>query len=232
MLSYRFLISVLVIATAAVPASATTLYCNQSNTCNANTSALFNTATAGLFFGSGFQNLTAANGAYSPGLLDADSISGLNLFGYNSSHVQIGVTVETGVLKQTTSGNDTSLQVQLPSNTIYAFGAHITVVGSAFPCIESISTVGSFDTQHCLGGGPLALSGSTEFIGVVDSSPLTSVFIGCFGNLSCGQLQILDFELGTQQAQAQVPEVATLVLIGSGLICLRLLRRRQRRTRP
>jgi hypothetical protein len=63
-------------------------------------------------------------------------------------------------------------------------------------------------------------AGSNQFFAITSTTPISELFVG--PNSSAGHLQINDFEIG--QAAA-VPEVSTIVLIGSGLVLLGLVRR-------
>lgn len=207
------------------PASASTvIYCNQSAVCGSNNETAFNTVatTDGLDFGSGFESFLS-NGDYTAGLTSADSITGLDFYAYNNT-TQDGVTVTGNVLQQNVYGGNTSIETVLPTGLIYAYAFNISVAsGSAFPCIELISgppvTGGACNNQL-----NISSSSDTEFVGVISTTPLTDVFVGTYSG-SPGDLQIKDFELG----QAQTPEVSTLLLIGTGLITLRLVHRRRTR---
>ena len=224
MISRRFLTSVLALAGIGAPGWATTTYyCDDCGVSNNQTA--FNNATSTLFFGSGFANLMAANGAYASGITDGNGILGLNFFGYNTSGTQAGVTVFNNAVEQTATGQNTSLQVQLPTNLVYAFAMHVSVVSSTgSPCVEAVSGVGSFNNANCNSQPSITSNADTEFVGVVSDSPLPSVFLGFPMPASGPQLKILDFELGEQ---AQTPETATMVLIGTGLVFMRFLRRRK-----
>ena len=216
----RVLISVLALAAVAIPASATTttVYC--SNGCGANNEAAFNSATASLFFGSGLENFTAPNGTYSSGLVDADSTTGLDFFGYSFT-TQNGVTVTGGVLGQTASGQNTTLQAQLPAGIVYAFAGTISATTASSPCFE---TAGIVSSGNCNNTVVITGPSDIEFFGVLSTTPLASVYLGTF-NGNPGSLRIDTFELG-EQADAPTPEVATLLMIGSGLIMMRFLKRR------
>ena len=145
----------------------------------------------GLTFGTGLENITATNGTYALGLLDADSTTGLDFFGYNGA-TQDGVTVTGGVLGQTTSGVNTSLQAQLPTGLVYAYAGTISATSASSPCIEPISSVSSFGNSNCDATVVISGPSDTEFFGVISSTPLSSVFIGATGGFP-GSLQITSF---------------------------------------
>ncbi len=173
----------------------------------------------GVTFASGFESFTASDGTYAAGLLNADSTTGLDFFGYNGS-TQDGVTVTSGVLGQTTSGSNTTLQSQLPGSLVYAFAGTISATSASSPCIETAGIVSSGNCNNTL---VITGSSDTEFFGVVSSSPLSSVYIGTF-NGNPGSLKIDTVELGEEPAAT--PEAATLLMIGSGLVVMRFLKHR------
>jgi hypothetical protein len=228
----RFLISVLLLAAFAIPASASTIiYCNSG--CGTNNETAFNNAIASqsLFFPNGLENFsTDATGTDTGGLLNANGITGLNFFGYfntgGGSASQVGVVVSGNNLEQNPVdvGTDTALEVQPPGG-IYAFGANVTVVSSSGnPCVEPGVTTSTFNNSNCDAQFPITSSSDTEFFGVISNAPLSNVFIGYPAIGNDGQLEIQSFELGEQ-----TPEAATLLLIGTGLTFLGVLRRRRDR---
>ena len=217
-----------------VPASASTIiYCNESSDCSSNNQTAFNNAIAsqGLFFPEGLENFSADTSMiYTSGLLNANSITSLNFLGYKNtggSGTQVGVTVSGNNLTQSAAGGDTgedtALEIQLPSE-VYAFAANISVLStSGSPCIEFNVTAATFNNSNCDVQMSISSSSDTEFVGVVSSAPLTDVFIGYTGAVD-GSLEVKSFEVGEP-----APEVATLLMIGTGLTCLGVARRRRLR---
>ena len=233
--SRRILISVLGFAVGlgavVIPASASAVvYC--ASGCGANNQTAFNNAIAAddLFFPNGLQDFsTYSSISYSSGLTDVDTVTGLDFFGYSST-TQVGVTVNSGELEQSSgeTGNSTSLGIDFPTGVVYAFEMMITDASNAgSPCVEPNVTPSTFTSGNCNTTVNIPSSGA-EFVGVICSTPLTDVFVGSFaGGLPA--LEIENFELGEQMGDADTPEVATLLLIGTGLGALGLVRRRRTR---
>jgi hypothetical protein len=227
------MVSVLVV----VPASASPIiYCNDSDTCGANNETAFENAitSAGLFFPSGLQNFSSDTSMAYPGmngLSNANGITGLSFLGYintgSGTPPEKGVTVSGNNLVQSTgdTGSTTALEIQLPSSVVYALAANVTVTSSyGQPCIEPNVTAATFNNSNCNTQTSISSSTDTEFFGVIDVAPLNDVFLGYAFSAGNGPLEIESFELGEQ-----TPEVATLLMIGTGLTFLGALRRRRLR---
>lgn len=223
MFNSRVLTSVLVLAAAVVPASATTIYCNAN--CGTNTEAAFISATAGLFFGSGLEDFTPdVTSTATSGLIDADGITGLDFLGYSNT-TPIKLTVAGGVLGPAATFTSSILGAQFPTGLVYAFAANVSSVsGAADPCVEPISSIGDFGTGNC--DHTLSVPASTEvFFGVISDTALDTPLPGVFlGQLLGNSLAINNFEIG-QQPPAEASEVATFLMIGTGLLSLGLFRR-------
>jgi len=219
MTSHRFLIPVLVLAAVAWPAvAATTLYTDPT---------AFNNATTALYFpNSGIPNPISFTGSLVGGGAEYDdATTQAKFFAFRSDATTPDLFTLSGSALHTTIGLGDLVKITLPNNT-YAFAANITV-GSSFGnfCVEPFST---FNTSTNCGNSVVVPSSSdVKFFGVVSNAPFQTFWIG--PSTSSPALVIDNFEVGVQAAQADAPEAATLLLIGSGLIGLRLLRRRQTR---
>jgi len=223
MIRKNLAISILGLAMGLAPAwGSTVVYCNQSAACGTNTEAAFETATASLTF----ESVDLTNGTYAePGYSNADGITGLDLLGFNNTTTPYSVTVAGGVLEQSVGGPGTSIEIELPSD-VYAVELMVSVTsGSANPCVELVTSPSSFNNTNCNNQLNISSSSDVEFIGVVSTSPITDVFIGT--TTGAGQpLAISNIELGTE---SPTPEAGTLLLIGTGLVGMRFMNRRQRR---
>jgi hypothetical protein len=125
------------------------------------------------------------------------------------------------VLERSSGGGSISIA---PTGSIYAFGLSIvTLSGGGFPIDIEYNDGSSEDmseTTASSGGGGI-------FFGVVSAMPITNIHIvSNFNSLNFG---IDDVELGAQAPPPAVPETRTMLLIGSGLILIHQLRRRQKR---
>jgi hypothetical protein len=223
----KLLIPVLVLAAACVPVSATTvIYCNISGDCGpSNNLTAFNNATTSLFFPNA-PILFTSSGLSADTTTYTDTVSTTEFLEDNSSGTAIDSEgffspVVTG-LKTFTPGD--VIQVMLPAN-VYAFEVNVQVSSSngGGVCVETTSSY----THSCSGDEVfLSSSSDTEPIGVVSSSPLTTVWLAA---PSSSNLQLDNFEIGEQAPDpppADTPEVATMFMIGTGLISLGVMRRR------
>lgn len=207
MLARRLFVSILGLAALAVPASASmTLYTSATD---------FNNATTELFFP---DPLTS----FDPGALTVtgleydDAGTGTDFFGFTLAGDPAPMTVVNNNLRPTGSGR---IKIALP-NDVYAFAATVTVPnGFGVFCIDIHSTFGTCDYTFVV-----TSSSDHEFIGIVSSVPMQTIWLGSNGGSYT--LSLENFEVGEVEA---TPEVATVLLIGSGLIFLPWLRRWQRR---
>jgi hypothetical protein len=231
--SRRILISVLVsimgLALATTSSASPIIYCN--NGCGADDEAAFNAAIAAdsLYFPDGVQNFSTYSGTLTAGITDADGDTGLDFFTYintTTTPVQKGVTISGSNLEQVASeGPNAAIEAALPG-AIYAFAGTVTTVsGGATPYIEPDITASGFGSGNANTQVVITGSSDSEFFGVIDTAPITSVFIGPISGTS--QLVLENFELGEQDAPT--PEVATFLLIGTGLTLMGVLRRRRLR---
>ncbi|MGD1096283.1 MAG: hypothetical protein ABSB35_30360 [Bryobacteraceae bacterium] len=218
----RLSISVLVLAAACVPASATTvIYCNISSDCPAGNLVAFDNATTSLFFPNAPILFTSA-GFNSDQTNYIDPVSGTDFLDYGSNGSTIdGFTNFTGTGPlQTFVGGDV-IEVTLPAN-VYAFETNIQVASAGGVCIETSSAY-----THSCSGDNVFLSSNTdaEPVGVVSTVPITTMW---FAAPSGSKLQLDNFEIGEPMSDpADTPEVATMIMIGTGLISLGVMRRRK-----
>jgi hypothetical protein len=213
-------ISVLVLGAACAPASATTIYC--SNGCSSNNTAAFNSATTSFSFPNA--PILFSNASGGPEYTDPVSLTEF------TEYLSPGTSIDTngfdgfsgiGNLKTDVGGD--LIEVTLPAN-VYAFGANLqTPSGAATVCIEPTSTPGS---ANCNATVATTGSSDTEFIGVVSATPITTVWLAPGQNSTTIQLD--NFEIGEQSEAppADTPEIATMLMIGTGLISLGVMRRR------
>jgi hypothetical protein len=229
MLTRDVLISILALAGLAAPAHATITYCN-SGCSNSNTGITFNsfgTAAGGLGDTMSSPVTFVSGGLSGTPAIYVDVGTGTEFDGFN------GITpndlVITGTaLAQTAGASNTMIQVKLPANT-YAFAAFLSVVsGGGGPYAMLINSASDFNS----GNANYSLStsaGTGTFFGIISSTPITSIFLGNLSNFD-GKVEIQSFEVGTA-ADTSTPEVSTFLSIGSGLVLMRFLRRRQQRRR-
>ena len=213
-------ILVLTLAALAAPASASISYtsCSSGCTSNSGTYTIWQTSpgSAGLTFSMSPATFAAGNlvsGVYTDG-------SGTLFTGYNGG-IDTLMSVTGSSLLEGANGVGTGIEILLPANT-YALAFNFTMTGSSF------STYYEAVGDHNVNGTNYSVNvigaGSNQFFAITSTAPISELFIG--PNSSAGHLQINDFEIG--QAAA-VPEVSTVVLIGSGLVLVGLVRRNRLR---
>jgi hypothetical protein len=214
-------ILVLTLAALAIPASASISYtsCSSGCTSNSGTYTIWQTSpgSAGLTFSMSPATFAAANlasGVYTDG-------SGTVFTGFNGASIDTLMSVSGSSLLEGANGVGTGIEILLPANT-YALALNFTMTGSSF------STYYEAVGDHNVNGTNYSVNvigaGSNQFFAITSTTPIGSLFIG--PNSSAGRLQINDFEIGQTAA---VPEVSTIILIGSGLVLLGLVRRNRLR---
>ena len=221
------LISIVALAGLAAPAHATIAYCNSGcGASNSNSGMTFsafdavaatfgNTNSAPITFVGGLD----VNGAYHDATLTT-------FVGYNNN-VQDSLQIITASLAQTASGTNTGIQITMPANT-YTFAMFVTTVsGGGGPYVEVGDRILS-NANYSLG---VPTDGTPQFFGLISSTPISSLFLGNLSNFD-GKVKINSFEVGgPAPVDTATPEVSTFLLIGSGLVLMRFLRRRQQRRR-
>jgi len=223
--TFMYPVFALALAALTTPAFATIQfsYCNIgcTNTNTGMTYAAFQAVTSGLTFPASPITFDSANlsglGIYT------DPASGAIFTGFNNT-TQEPLIVSGADLSETgTSGQDRPIQIDLPGDT-YAIALFLSSVsGFAGPNVGINTTLTAFNTS----GGDyelsIANSGSAVFFGLVSTTPIAQLFIGSpfAGN---NALRILSFETG-QDIPVTAPEPSTFVLLGGGLLAIRLLRK-------
>jgi len=223
------LMSIVTLAGLAAPAHATITYvacnsgCGASNSNSGVTFSSFGTTAAG--FGDTMSSpITFVSGGLSGSpVIYLDAGTGTAFAGYSNATTQNSLQVLGTSLAQTINGPNSGIQITLPENT-YAFAMFFSVVsGFGSPVVE----LGDRNLSASNYQLTVPNSSTSVFFGIVSDTPLSSLFIGSTGG-SDGAVKIQSFEVG---GPAPTPEVSTFLLIGSGLVLMRFLRRRQQRRR-
>ncbi len=234
MMTRDVLMSIVALAGLAAPAHANITYTYCDSGCNDNTGTKSYTdwqsatGATGLSFST---PITFLSGGLDVSGVYTDAGTGTVFTGYNGSNVDGSVAVLGTALAQGNNGSNTGFEIKLPANT-YAFAVFIGSCSSGL-CNNlgfALYAIGqgdhtSFGTNYSLtvpGGG------SSQFFGIVSDTPLDYLFISSSPNSP--KIGINSFEVGAA-ADAPTPEVSTFLLIGSGLVLMRFLRRRQQRHR-
>jgi hypothetical protein len=214
MLSRRCLIPVLTLAALAIPASAGTVTYSTLSAYQAATTALNNTFVnfttgTGLSSSSGLTDL-------STGILFADQFDQDSRLTVNSSC--LNTCAPNGQISDNLFGFSVT---QFPANAV-AFGLNLPTSSSGQSVTISFSANGSpFSTTVAL-SNTAGAGNPVTFFGVTTDAPITNLTIAL---TSSAPLSIDNFEVGTQAQVQATPESGSLLLIGIGLIGLRLLRR-------
>lgn len=219
------LISIMALAGLSAPARATITYCNSgcSNSNSGVTYTTFGTAAGGLGDAMSSPITFISGGLSGSPAIYLDSGTGTTFAGYSNATTQNDLTVTGTALAQTINGANSGIQVTLPANT-YAFAMFLsTVSGFGSPYVELNDRIVSNSNYSLV----VPNSSASVFFGIVSSTPLTSLFLGNLGGTD-GKVEIQSFEVG---GPAPTPEVSTFLLIGTGLVLMRFLRRRQQRRR-
>ena len=209
MFSQRFVIFVLALALLAGCASASVIATYTDPTA-------FSLVTSGLY---SFTNITFESDTCSlcqplvdSGVSFDGGVNGLNVgtvSGWGSGNV----------LKRSTGGG--SISAALPAN-IYAFSAYLVTVSAAFP--TSVDITFTSGSNYLYSVTVPGTTGGSLFFGVTADAPITNVKFDTtiFSSLTLG----ID-NVGIGAPITQTAEATTFILIGSGLMFLRLLRRRR-----
>jgi hypothetical protein len=225
------LISIVALAGLAAPAHATITYSSCNSGCsNSNTSVTFSSfGTTAAGFGDTMSSpITFVSGGLSGApAIYVDGGTSTTFAGYSNATTQNDLTVTGTALAQTINGANSGIQVTLPANT-YAFAMFLsTVSGFGSPYVELNDRIVSHSNYSLT----VPNSSTSVFFGIVSDTPITSLFLGNLGNID-GKVEIQSFETGgPAPTDTSTPEVSTFLLIGSGLVLMRFLRRRQQRRR-
>jgi hypothetical protein len=212
----RFLVPVLALAGFGLPVGASIVtYCSgTAAACVANNQAVFDNAVAtDNYTYDGLLTFTAANGVLS-GNTYTDNLTGLLFTDFGTA--PNGFTDAGGVLSSPNGNYD--IQILIPATVLAVYMAVRVTAGDL--CLDA--------------PGPCGAGETSGFVGFINNSPSpTAPWIVDIGGLSSSSFtQILNFNAATAGSTGgETPEVGTLLLIGSGLIAMRWMRRWPRRRR-
>ena len=234
MMTRDVLISIVTLAGLATPAHATLTYCNSgcSNSNSGVTFSSFGTAAAGL--GDTMSSpITFVSGGLDGSGVYTDAGTGTVFTGFNVTTAEALILSGSSLAQTGSSGNGgnttngRSIQISLPANT-YAFAMFVSSSANfAGPYVELVGSPSNFN--HTNGNYTLSISSSSDsqFFGIISDTAISSIFLGDLDAFQ-SPIRIQSFEEG---GPASTPEVSTFLSIGSGLILMRFLRRRQQRGR-
>jgi hypothetical protein len=220
------LMSIVALAGLAIPAQATITYSSCNSGCsNINTGVTFTTfGTTATGLGDTMSSaITFVSGGLSgtPAIY-VDAGTGTTFAGYSNATTQNSLQILGTSLAQTINGANSGIQVTLPANT-YAFAVFVSTVSSfGSPFVELGDRIVSNSNYSLV----IPNNSTSVFFGIISDTPISNLFIGNLGN--DGAVKIQSFEIG---GPAPTPEVSTFLLIGTGLVLMRFLRRRQQRRR-
>jgi hypothetical protein len=220
----RLTIFILGLTAAVVPAGASLSYQSSQTTFSNQATVTDDLTLSSLitFTGVLSQFGSVANDEY------VDPTTGVEFIAFNSNGTanKAFSSVSGGVLSTALNQGDT-IEVILPAG-VYGVAANFT---TAFPsgvtlCMDPTSA--SFSS--CDSGGTFIVDGGSGFVGTLNDNPtpapMTTIWLNPEGGSEAGT-DLQSFEIATQ-GDAEAPEVATMLMLGSGLIFIALLRRRTR----
>ncbi len=222
----RFTFSILGLALAAFPASATITYTSCTSGCSS-TSGSYGTlptepGATGLAFSSPITfiaaGLNATTGIYTDTGAGTGG-TGTVFTAYNGSNVDTGTQLYLTTFVQGNNGSNTGFQIQLPPNT-YAFAMILTGYNNF---ADAAAGPGTYSSCACPYPITIPSSGTAEFFGIVSDTALTSLFVSSLYSFN-GRLEINSFEIGQEWA-SPTPEAGTFFTLGGGLLGLYFLRR-------
>jgi hypothetical protein len=165
-----------------------------------------------------------ANDAY------LDPTTGVEFLAFNGSGSgHVAFASASGGILNTVSGLGDAIEVVFPSGIDYGFAFNFTTTSSfETVCVDtSPATFG-----NCASNGTTITSGNSGFIGALNDNPTLAPLVSLWIHPQSGapDTDLQSFEIGTQaDAPPAVPETRTMLLIGSGLILIHQLRRRQKK---
>ena len=130
------------------------------------------------------------------------------------STIDTAMSVSGTSLRQSLGGTGTGVEILLPANT-YAVAFDITASGYSSLWVA----LGNHNVGATNYNVIVTASGNIQFFGITSPTPITELFIGPISGFNA-PIQLNDFEI------AQTPELSSVILMGSGLLLLALLRRR------
>jgi hypothetical protein len=232
------LISIVTLVGLAAPAHATLTYCNSGCTTFNNNSGMTYTTFGATAVGLGdamSSPITFVSGGLDGSGVYTDAGTGTVFTGFNGTTAEALILSGTSLAQTGTNGNGgntngRSIQIVLPANT-YAFAMFVSSTsGFAGPWVELVSSPSDFNNSNGNYNMSISSSSDSQFFGIISNTAISSIFIGDL-QASQSPVRIQSFEEGGP-ADASTPEVSTFLSIGSGLILMRFLRRRQQRRRP
>ena len=193
------------------PAEATTSYYQGSSGETA-----FNAAVGGLTLLNATLTFSSSD-LGSGGLFNANG-TGINFLGSDNLNNPLNFTVNAGKLTATAQAEQ--LKITFPAGSVYAFGLHLTDTSSfAFWCIELSPGTCDYQATNTSPSNP-------QFFGFVSNTPVTApLYIR--PQSGSPTMVLTDFEAYSQGSSA--PEAHTMLLVGLGLVTLRLIRWKTRR---
>jgi hypothetical protein len=171
---------------------------------------------------------TFSNIAFAQGNLFSTSTSDLGVDFSTSGPDLMGVAnisswpAGTALVSTNSSGGNT-LTITLPS-AVDAISLYIGLTTTDSNIQISVADNGG--APDTFSASPTVIITSPYYLGIVTDASFTTFTIQSFG--PSDHVAIDDMEIG--QAQAQTPEVATLLLVGTGLLAMGYFRRRGLRT--
>ena len=215
MTKVRFFVSVLALAALALPAGATVVdYCAGTG-CSPNDQTAFNTAvSSGAYTYEGLEAFTSSNLSAD---MYSDPTSGVVFSEFFNN--TLSVTGGNALKDQYGASTNTAIVITLPV-TVLAVEFTANNLNGASLCMDSICPTNE----------------SSGFFGAVNSSPTGTWTVTLQAIGSDQPIEISNFDVATAGAAqgpgSETPEVGTLLLIGSGLVSMRWMRRAQRRLFP
>jgi hypothetical protein len=208
----KFLVPVLALFGFGFSAQAdVTEYCNPSGNCGSNTTTAFETAvTNDSYTYASLTDITFASGGLS-GSQYLDPMTQV-LFAASSALAISGVTLVE------TAENNITITVPATYAAIRFSVSQLGAAGSAFTGIDANSNYYVF------------LTSTPQEIGFINQTPGSPWTITLVPGLSGEKIQFDSFDAAG--AAAPTPEVGTLLLIGSGLIAMRYMKRRRASLAP
>jgi hypothetical protein len=226
--SGRWPLAALVLAFSTMPCTASIQYSYCTSGCTNNNAGMTYSAfqSAATAFANSFSStVTFVSANLNGSGIYNDPITGTVFTGYNASQVQEPLMIGAAAsLAQTgTLGQNRSIGISLPSDT-YAVAMYLSVAsGFASPFITtSLSDLNTTNANYSV---TISNSSDSQFFGLISDTPLSSLFIGDLYAFQ-GPVRILSFEIGQQVATT--PEPSTFILVGAGLLMVRVLRRDRR----
>jgi hypothetical protein len=158
-----------------------------------------------------------------------DLTTGVEFLAFSSNGLthEAFASVSGGILN-TAAGQGDSIEVMFPSGVDYGFAFNFTTASSTGDNLCVDTSTATFST--CASGGTSIAQNGSGFIGALNDSPTPAPLVAVWLHPQSGSpgTDLQSFDVATQSQTSDTPEARTMVLIGSGLIVINLLRRRQK----